>query len=241
MSVRGTARAALFDLDGTLLDTAPDMAAALNALRLEMSLEPLPFSVIRPQVSNGALAMIRLAFPAAAGEQFERLRVRFLDIYRAALAVHTRLFPGFEPVLQQLEACALPWGVVTNKAAWLTEPLLEALDLRRRAGCVLSGDTLPERKPHPRPLLVAAGQLGVAAADCVYVGDALRDVQAANGAGMCALGAQFGYLNPLDEPQHWPVAGWLATPADLLPWLDLQSARDAARPAHDTAIGAVPA
>lgn len=221
----GTARAALFDLDGTLLDTAPDMAAALNLLRAEMALPPLPFALLRPQVSNGAIAMVRTGFPAASGAEFERLRLRFLDLYRANLVVHSCLFPGFEAVLCRLEADALPWGVVTNKAAWLTEPLLEALGLRHRAGCVLSGDSLPERKPHPRPLLVAAEQLGVAAADCVYVGDALRDVQAANGAGMRALGAQFGYLNPLDEPQHWPVAGWLAVPADLLAWLDLSAAR----------------
>ncbi len=230
MSARGTARAALFDLDGTLLDTAPDMAAALNLLRSEMSAAPLPFELVRPQVSNGAIAMIRTAFPQAAGAEFERLRVRFLDIYRANLAVHTQLFPGFASVLQRLEECRLPWGVVTNKAAWLTEPLLQALGLRQRAGCVLSGDTLPERKPHPRPLLVAAERLGVAAVDCVYVGDALRDVQAANGAGMCALGAEFGYLNPLDEPHRWPVAGWLSAPADLLPWLDLSSAASAAAP-----------
>ncbi len=237
MSARGTARAALFDLDGTLLDTAPDMAAALNVLRVEMAGEPLPFSLVRPQVSNGAIAMIRTAFPAAAGEEFERLRLRFLDIYRANLVVHTQLFPGFEAVLQRLEADAIPWGVVTNKAAWLTEPLLETLGLRRRAGCVLSGDSLPERKPHPRPLLVAAQRLGVAASDCVYVGDALRDVQAANGAGMCALGAQFGYLNPLDEPQHWPVAGWLAAPEDLLPWLDLRAPRRADSAASGNAAG----
>ena len=237
MSAPGTARAALFDLDGTLLDTAPDMAAALNVLRVEMASEPLPFSLLRPQVSNGAIAMIRTAFPAAAGEEFERLRLRFLDIYRASLVVHTQLFPGFEVVLQQLESSSILWGVVTNKAAWLTEPLLDTLGLRERAGCVLSGDSLPERKPHPRPLLVAAERLGVTASDCVYVGDALRDVQAANGAGMVALGAQFGYLNPLDEPQHWPVAGWLATPEDLLPWLDLRSARGRAGAAYGNAAG----
>ncbi len=227
----GTARAALFDLDGTLLDTAPDMAHALNRLRAEQALSPLPFALLRPQVSNGAVAMVRTAFPEAAGAEFERLRERFLDIYRANLVVHTQLFAGFEAVLSRLEQCAIPWGIVTNKAAWLTEPLLAALGLRQRAGCVLSGDTLPERKPHPRPLLVAAEQLGLAPAQCVYVGDALRDVQAANAAGMCALGAQFGYLNPADEPQRWPVAGWLATPHDLLPWLDLTPLPELATPA----------
>ena len=236
MSARGTARAALFDLDGTLLDTAPDMAAALNVLRDELSAAPLPFELVRPQVSNGAIALIHIGFPEASGAEFERLRVRFLDIYRANLAVHTRLFPGFEALLQRLEECAIPWGIVTNKAAWLTEPLLDSLGLLQRAGCVLSGDSLPERKPHPRPLLVAAEQLGVTASDCVYVGDALRDVQAANGAGMRALGAEFGYLNPLDEPHSWPVAGWLATPADLLAWLDLTAAGATAAFGVDTGL-----
>ena len=212
-------RAALFDLDGTLLDTALDMAAALARLCLEQRHEPLDFRLVRPQVSNGAIAMVRTAFPSAEGAHFEQLRERFLALYRENLAVHTCLFPGFELVLENLEARAIPWGVVTNKAAWLTEPLLEALSLRTRAACVISGDTLPERKPHPRPLLEAAARLGLKPAECVYVGDALRDVQAANAAGMLALGAQFGYLNPADEPQRWPVAGWLAAPQDLLPWL----------------------
>jgi len=227
----GLARAALFDLDGTLLDTAPDMACAVNLLRQEQALAPLPFAMLRLQVSNGGVAMMRSAFPETEDAEFERLHERFLAIYRANLAVHTRLFAGFETVLSRLEQCEIPWGIVTNKAASLTEPLLEALGLRQRAGCVLSGDTLPERKPHPRPLLVAAEQLGLAPTQCVYVGDALRDVQAANAAGMCALGAQFGYLNPADEPHRWPVAGWLATPHDLLPWLDLSQVPGLAAPA----------
>jgi len=215
------ARAALFDLDGTLLDTAPDMAAALNRLLAEQHRAPLAFGAVRPQVSNGAVALIRTAFPDAVGDEFEALRVRFLDLYRDNLVVHTCLFPGFAAVLDELAACAIPWGVVTNKATWLTEPLLEILQLRARAGCVICGDTLPERKPHPRPLLEAAARIGCEPAACVYVGDALRDVQAANAAGMVALGAKFGYLNAMDEPQHWPVAGWLAAPHDLLAWLDL--------------------
>ena len=219
------ARAALFDLDGTLLDTAPDLAAALNALLREEQRQPLALKVVRPHVSSGAVAVVRVGFPGVSGEPFERLRRRFLELYGGAVSVHTRLFPGFEAVLATLEARGLPWGIVTNKARWLTEPLLIDLGLHARAACVLSGDTLPERKPHPRPLLVAAEQIGVAPADCVFVGDALRDVQAARAAGMVPLAVRFGYLDPADQPETWPVAAWLDAPADLLPWLHLPGQR----------------
>jgi len=219
------ARAALFDLDGTLLDTAPDLAAALNALLREQQRPPLELAVIRPHVSSGAVAVVRVGFPGVSAEAFEILRRRFLELYGAAVSVHTRLFPGFEAVLATLEAQGLPWGIVTNKAQWLTEPLLIDLGLHSRAACVLSGDTLPERKPHPRPLLVAAERIGVAPADCVFVGDALRDVQAARAAGMVPLAVRFGYLDPADRPDTWPVAAWLDVPADLLPWLHLPAKR----------------
>lgn len=217
------ARAALFDLDGTLLDTAPDLAAALNALLAEERRAALALSVIRPQVSNGAIAVVHTGFPELDrnSQAFARLHGRFLEHYRLKLAVHTRLFPGFEAVLARLEAQAIPWGIITNKPAWLTEPLLDELGLRSRAACVLSGDTLPERKPHPRPLLVAAERVGIAPGDCVYLGDALRDVQAARAAGMVPLGARFGYLNAADEPDSWPVAAWLEEPCELLPWVGL--------------------
>jgi phosphoglycolate phosphatase len=225
MKASRRARAALFDLDGTLLDTAPDLAAALNVLLHEEQRPPLELALIRPHVSSGAVAVVRTGFPGVSGEPFERLRGRFLELYRAALSVHTRLFPGFEAVLATLESRGLPWGIVTNKARWLTEPLLADLGLLARAACVLSGDTLPERKPHPRPLLVAAGQLGVAPADCVFVGDALRDVQAACAAGMVPLAVRYGYLDPADNPGAWPVAAWLDVPSDLLPWLQLDGPR----------------
>jgi N-acetyl-D-muramate 6-phosphate phosphatase len=220
------ARAALFDLDGTLLDTARDMAAALNVLLAEEGRAALELAAVRPYVSNGAIALVRTGFPEllVGSAAFERLRERFLAHYRSALCVHTRLFPGFEQVLATLEAHALPWGIITNKAAWLTEPLLASLGLGARAGCVVSGDTLPERKPHPRPLLLAAERIAVAPADCVYVGDALRDVQAARAAGMVPLGARFGYLNAADDPTSWPVAGWLDEPHELLAWLALPAA-----------------
>ncbi len=217
------ARAALFDLDGTLLDTARDMAAALNVLLLEEGRAVLALEVVRPFVSNGAIALVRIGFPelGVGSPEFESLRKRFLAHYRSALCIHTQLFPGFERVLAILEAHALPWGVITNKAAWLTEPLMESLGLSARAACVVSGDTLPERKPHPRPLLHAAELIAVAPADCVYLGDALRDVQAARAAGMVPLGARFGYVNSADDPGSWPVAGWLDEPREILSWLQL--------------------
>jgi N-acetyl-D-muramate 6-phosphate phosphatase len=217
------ARAALFDLDGTLLDTARDMAAALNVLLAEEGRAGLALDVLRPQVSNGAIALVRAGFPEleVGSAPFARLRERFLAHYRSALCVHTCLFPGYDEVLATLEAHGLPWGIITNKAAWLTEPLLEILGLSERAACIVSGDTLPERKPHPRPLLHAAELIAVAPADCVYVGDALRDVQAARAAGMVPLGARFGYVNAADDPSSWPVAGWIEDPHELLPWLAL--------------------
>ena len=214
--------AALFDLDGTLLDTAPDIAHALNRLLRERSRAELPFERIRPQVSHGAVATVRTAFPEATGEDFERLRARFLDLYRERVAVDTRLFEGFERTLEVLEAAAIPWGVVTNKPGWLTDPLLAILGLHRRAYCVLAGDSLDQRKPHPRPLRVAAALIGVPAAGCVFVGDAQRDIDAARGAGMLALGARFGYLGVDDRPQDWLADGWLDTPTDLLPYFGLR-------------------
>lgn len=217
------ARAALFDLDGTLLDTAPDLAGALDALLLGMQREPLPFASVRQQVSHGSIALIRLAFPGLepGGAPFEALRLQLLDLYRARIARATRLFPGFEAVLAAMERAGIPWGIVTNKPAWLTEPLLQELGLANRAGAVLSGDSLPERKPHPRPLLVAAAQLRVPPAECLYLGDALRDVQAARAAGMRPLGVRFGYLDPREAPETWPVEGWLEHPGELLAWLGL--------------------
>ena len=184
---------------------------------------PHGLATIRPQVSNGAIAVVRTAFPDVPVDSvaFGELRARFLAHYRSALSVHTQLFPGFEAVLATLEAHALPWGIITNKAGWLTEPLLADLGLQARAACVMSGDTFPERKPHPRPLLMAAERIAVAPADCVYVGDALRDVQAARAAGMVPLGVRFGYLDAADDPDSWPVAGWLDEPQQLLSWLEL--------------------
>lgn len=215
-----TLHAMLFDLDGTLLDTAPDMAAALNRLRHEEGLAPLDFLTVRPHVSHGAVAVLRLGFPQADEAEIARLRERFLRLYSADLAVHTRLFAGFEPVLAGLEARRLKWGVVTNKPAFLTQPLLTQVGLSARCGCIVSGDTLPHRKPHPAPLLHAAEVMKVDPAHCIYVGDAERDIQAGRAAGMRTLVATFGYLRAEDRPSQWQADALIGAPQELLQWLD---------------------
>jgi 2-phosphoglycolate phosphatase len=213
-------KAVLFDLDGTVLDTAPDMAGALNALRREEQLAPLAFEIIRPCVSHGAARVVRAGFPDAEAATFALLQRRFLEIYRADLSRETRLFPGMDGVLIALAERGLRAGIVTNKAGWLTDPLLAQLGLRERFACVVSGDTLAERKPHPLPLLHAAKLAGVAPAECIYVGDAERDIQAARAAGMPGLIARYGYVPADEDPDSWSGDGDLAEAADLIPWLE---------------------
>ncbi len=224
------ARGVLLDLDGTLLDTAPDMARALNALRAEHALPALALADIRPHVSHGSNAVVRAGFPEAPAGEFEPLRERFLQLYRGALAVDTRLFEGFGAVLDRLDAHGVPWGIVTNKPGWLTVPLMQAMALAARAGCIISGDTLPVRKPDPLPLLTGAQQLGCSPAETLYLGDALRDAQAARAAHMLVLGARYGYIGAEEDVSIWPVDGWIASPAQLLDWVTLP-ARKACEPA----------
>lgn len=211
----------LFDLDGTLLDTAPDLAYALNEVRREQQLPPLPFAQIRPVVSHGSAGLLAAGFELAPGDdRFEPLRQRLLAIYQEHLAVQTRLFPGMESVLDALEDRGLAWGVVTNKPGWLTEPLLQRLDLARRSACIVSGDSTAQRKPDPAPLLHACGLAHCPPGQCVYVGDAERDIAAGRNAGMATLVALFGYLGDDDDPAQWGADGALEQPADLLRWLD---------------------
>lgn len=211
----------LFDLDGTLLDTAPDMARALNRLRAEQGLTPLTLDRIRPVVSHGAIAMISIGFglqPEDPG--FAKLRQRFLEIYRADLATETTLFTGMEALLSNLETTGIPWGVVTNKPAWLTEPLMNSLDLFSRAACVVSGDTTPKRKPDPEPLLHACRLLGIEPMRALYIGDAERDIEAGKRAGMRTIVARFGYLDAADKPETWGADALIDKPEDLLNWLN---------------------
>jgi N-acetyl-D-muramate 6-phosphate phosphatase len=211
--------ALLLDLDGTLLDTAPEMAAALNALHREVGIEPLPFNQVRPTVSHGSTGMLNLAFGGVTPPEFERLRARFLDIYRSMLGSNTQLFDGFDTVLDHVRRHSLAWGVVTNKPGWLTDPLLQILDITPTNACIVSGDTVGARKPHPLPLLHAAGLLAKPPAHCLYVGDAERDIAAGRAAGMKTVVARWGYLGHNDDPASWHADGLAAEPADLVSWL----------------------
>lgn len=211
--------AVLFDLDGTLLDTAPDLAAALNALRESEGLTSIAFEDIRPHVSHGGAALVRLGFPRARAAEFGALHMRLLDFYRRDIPRATQFFPGLDAVLTELERMGKAWGVVTNKPGWLTQPLLAALGLTARTGCIVSGDSVAQRKPHPLPLLHAAMLIGRAPSRCLYVGDAERDVVAARAAGMRTLVAGYGYLGASDRPQDWQADGMIDHPQELLAWL----------------------
>ena len=209
--------AILFDLDGTLIDTAPDMGGALNNLLREENREPLPLSTIRPYVSQGGLVLTRLGFGDSVTEaEIEPLRQRFLQHYLAIIADNSRLFDGFEAVLADLEARSIPWGIVTNKPEWLTFPLLEQLELAARSAVVIGGDTLAQRKPHPQPLLVAAERIGVVARRCVYVGDDERDIVAGRAAQMKTLVAAYGYIEDATEIAGWNADGVIDRPSELL-------------------------
>jgi len=212
--------AVLFDLDGTLADTAPDLAHALNRTLEHFGRSTLPFEEIRPVVSHGGIALIRRGFGMEPEDEgFEERRLHLLDVYLDNICTHTRLFPGMEEVLEQLCLRNMPWGIVTNKPAWLTAPLMQALPMPCEAQVIISGDTLPQRKPHPAPLLHAAERLDTDPAHCLYVGDAERDIEAGRAAGMTTACALFGYLQEEDRPEQWQADLQIHTPRDLLPLL----------------------
>ena len=209
-------RTLLVDLDGTLLDTAPDMGAALNALRAEHGRAPMSADVMRPQVSHGAFGLVRLGFGDCDDTTQASLRQRFVELYRTALTSHgTALFPGFAALLATLHRAARPWGIVTNKPGWLTAPLLQDLTLPHPPAVVVSGDTLGVRKPHPDPLLHASVQLQCAPSQCLYLGDAERDVVAARAAGMTAVVALWGYLDTTDPLNAWGADHAVGHPDEL--------------------------
>jgi len=212
--------AVLFDLDGTLADTAPDLAAALNRVRRARGLVPVPASRLRSSSSQGARGMLGAGMGIAPEHpDYAALRDAFLAQYAAGLCVDTALFAAVDALLDAIEGRALKWGIVTNKATRYTTPLLELLGLGARAGAVICGDTTPFAKPHPAPLLAAADRLGVAPARCVYVGDALRDVAAGVAAGMHTIVARYGYIEAHEAPETWPADGVIDDPAELLAWL----------------------
>ena len=206
----------LFDLDGTLADTAPDLANALNAIRIENKLPPLAKTIIRPSVSLGGNAMIKLAFNLEQGDKgFEDIRDRFLNHYLKNIADETRLFDGMEAVLNTIEAQNKKWGIVTNKSTWLTEPLLQALELDKRSACVVCGDTLDQRKPHPAPILHACKLTDSEPADTVYIGDAERDIEAGRRAGTKTLLALYGYIDADEDPASWQADAMISSPNEI--------------------------
>lgn len=196
-------KAALFDLDGTLLDSAPDMLAAIATMRAARGRPPLALAELRPHVSRGARAMAAAAFPDVDPAEREGWIPEFLDAYQQALGRFGAPFPGVEALLARLEAAGCAWGIVTNKPEYLARQLLPILDWESRCAVLIGGDTLSARKPDPLPLLVAAERLGVAPADCVYVGDDERDIVAARAAGMPSVVALWGYRLEDDDPVAW--------------------------------------
>ncbi|WP_066334714.1 phosphoglycolate phosphatase [Azohydromonas lata] len=215
-------RCVLFDLDGTLIDSAPDLAGAANAMRVARDLAELPYERLRPMVGSGARGMVGAAFGVAPGQEgFEALRDEFLQRYEDGLLLRTAVFAEMVAVLQALERAALPWGIVTNKHARFAEPVVRGLGLHERAAALICGDTTAHAKPHPEPLLEAARRAGVAPQECVYVGDDLRDVQAGRAAGMATLAAAWGYLGEGEPVHEWGADAVIENPLVLLKWLGM--------------------
>lgn len=207
-------RAVLFDLDGTLVDSAPDLVAAVQALCAELGAPPPDAPAVRQVVSAGGRAMLRKGLPGADDAMIDQWLPRFLDLYSVSMDVHTRLYDGMGEVLDMFESRGIPWGIVTNKPGWLTWPLLDLLDLKRRCAAIVTGDCLPVRKPDPAPVLQACALAGVDASATVFVGDDLRDVQAGNAAGSFTIAAAWGYLDG-GNPTAWGADRVVAAPSGL--------------------------
>jgi phosphoglycolate phosphatase len=215
-------RAVLFDLDGTLIDSAPDLAGAANDMRVTRGLPPYPLAHFRPMVGSGARGMVGCAFDIAPHEDgFAALRDEFLQRYEARMTRQTRVFPDMLPLLEALNVSAVCWGIVTNKATRFGEPLVRALSPLSQAAALIFGDTTPHAKPHPEPLLEAARRLGVEGESCMYVGDDLRDVQAGRAAGMTTVAVGWGYLGIGEPIESWGADHLVQTPGDLLKLLRL--------------------
>jgi 2-phosphoglycolate phosphatase len=214
--------AVLFDLDGTVIDSAPDLAGTANDMRRARGLEPAPFASLRPWVGAGARGMVGAAFDVGPDDvAFADLKDEFLERYALRLLADTRVFEAMDAVLDAIQSRGVPWGIVTNKHERFTTPIVRGLGLDRRAAVVISGDTTPHAKPHPAPLLEAAHRLGVEATRCVYVGDDRRDMEAARAALMRGGVARWGYIDPVDDVAAWGGDAVLDRPDDVLNWLSL--------------------
>jgi N-acetyl-D-muramate 6-phosphate phosphatase len=216
------ARAILFDLDGTLVDSAPDLAAAADTLRVRNGLGSLPLSAYRAHAGSGARGMLKIAFDIGPEDTgFDGYRQAFFQEYEACLTARTRAFDGVEHLVERLLAAQLTWGVVTNKAERFSLPLTSAIPLFKTASAIVSGDTTAHAKPHPAPLLEAARRMAVEPKHCVYVGDDLRDIQAGRAAGMRTVAACYGYLGSGADVASWGADAWVDSPTDLLKLLEL--------------------
>ncbi|MGH6610868.1 MAG: HAD-IA family hydrolase [Burkholderiaceae bacterium] len=217
MKRRDSIKLVLLDLDGTLADTAPDLAAAANRMRESRGIDPLPIAELRPYVSHGARGMVGRAFNVTPQDgRYEELRREFLRQYEAALCVDSALFPQMDETLRNLEQRGVQWGIVTNKLARYTDPLIEALNLSKRAACVVSGDTTPFSKPHPAPLLHALATAGVDAGAAAYVGDDQRDIEAGRAAGVHTVVASYGYLGNGVPYEQWGADDIVHSPQELV-------------------------
>lgn len=199
----GACDAVLFDLDGTLVDTAPDMVAVLQAMQASRGVDPIGYELARRHVSNGAVGLLRLGFPGIDVEFGDAYHREYLALYTEMVCNESRLFDGLAALLEQLEAAGRPWGIVTNKPENLTRLLLDKLDLATRSACTVGGDSLPVRKPHPDPLLHACDIAGIAPHRTMYIGDAARDIEAGMAAGMATVAAAYGYITEDDDPTGW--------------------------------------
>jgi len=206
-----------FDLDGTLVDTAPDLGYALNLQRERYGLQALPLSEIRPFASHGSKGLLSVGFNLnPEDDRFADMRQEYLDLYDQVFTRSPVLFNGIEAVLGEIESRKMPWGIVTNKPRRFSEPLIQALQLHERVSCLVCGDDAPRAKPHPDTLLMACKMAGASPIDCVYVGDAERDVQAGRAAGMKTVIALFGYIDVADRPEEWGADAMIAEPGELL-------------------------
>ncbi|HEY0338605.1 MAG TPA: phosphoglycolate phosphatase [Burkholderiales bacterium] len=209
-------KAVLFDLDGTFADTAPDLAHAINIMRASRGLPPLPADATRPVTSHGARGLLGVGFGMTPDHaDYAAMREEFLGLYEANLCRETRLFPGMEKLLEGIEARALTWGIVTNKAERFAKPLMHLLKIRERCGCIVGGDTTSRMKPHPEPLFAACRLIGAEPRFCAYVGDDRRDVEAARAAGMRSIAVRYGYLNG-GAPDAWGADAVVDCPEDVL-------------------------
>ena len=216
-SLGRTVKAVLFDLDGTFADTAPDLAIALNHTRAMRDLPPLPLAALRPQASHGSRGLLKTGFGIEPDHpDYDTLRDIFLDYYAKNICVQSQLFDDTAKLVDTLEQHGIKWGIVTNKPHRYTVPLMQALGYAERAACMVSGDTYAHAKPHPEPLLKACQLIGVAAAECLYLGDDLRDMQAANSAGMRGIIASYGYVSHDASVENWNAHGSINKPMELL-------------------------